>query len=157
MMAPEAGMASRIRQAVLERGEERFLRDMEAISAAERREVFQLLGVPRNAAGASARQRTVRRIRAAWEHLAKESDDEAAETLARHYLARHRMDMICAFLDRLEVPHRDGYLQDDAALGQIPAERLTVVLRSLADEHEPEDVRLYAALMDLPEPEGEAA
>jgi hypothetical protein len=150
-------MTSRIRQVVTQQGEERFQRDMEEISSAERREVFELLNVPRNAAGASARQRTARRIHVAWERLAAEPDDEAAEVLARHWLARHRMDMIRAFLDRLEVPHRDGYLQDDKALTDVPRERMVEVLRWLAQQHEAEDVRLYAALMDLPDPDGESA
>ena len=145
-------MASRIREALLELGEERFLRCMEEISTAERREIFQSLGVPRSAAAASARQRTARRIRAAWDYLGRSLDDHAAETLARHWLARHRMDMICAFLDGLEVRHEGGYLRDERALTDLPEDKLQAGLRALAERHDPVDVRLYAALMDLPEP-----
>jgi len=145
-------MASRIREALLELGEERFLLCMEEISTAERREVFQLLGVPRSAAAASARQRTARRIRAAWDYLGRESDDEAAETFARHWLARHRMDMICAFLDGLEVKHEAGYLRDEKALTDLPQDSLLTGLRALAGEHDAVEVELYAALMGLPDP-----
>ena len=149
-------MASRIREALLELGEERFLRCMEEISTAERREIFQSLGVPRSAA-ASARQRTARRIRAAWDYLGRDPDDDAAETFARHWLARHRMDMICAFLDGLEVKHEEGYLRDTRVLSDLPHDRLLAGLRALAENHDPADVQLYAALMDLPEPgEGRA-
>jgi len=41
MMWPEAVMASRIREVLLQQGEERFLRGMEELSTAERREIFQ--------------------------------------------------------------------------------------------------------------------
>lgn len=150
-------MASRIREALLELGEERFLRCMEEISTAERREIFQSLGVPRSAAAASARQRTARRIHAAWDLLGRDPDDDAAETFARHWLARHRMDMICVFLDGLEVKHNEGYLPDTKVLSDLPQERLLAGLRALAENHDPADVQLYAALMDLPEPgEGRA-
>jgi len=147
-----AAMASRIRSVVLELGEERFSRCMEEISTADRREIFQSLGVPRSAAAASARQRTARRIRAAWDYLGRDGDDEAAEMLARHWLARHRMDMIRAFLDGLEVKHEEGFLRDEQALTDLPQEQLLEGLRGLAEKHDLADVRLYAALMDLPEP-----
>jgi hypothetical protein len=147
-----AAMASRIRSVLLELGEERFSRGMEDISTADRREIFQSLGVPRSAAAASARQRTAKRIRAAWDYLGRDEGSEAAEMFARHWLARQRMDMICAFLDELEVKHEAGFLREERALTDLPQERLLEGLRALARNHDPADVRLYAALMELPEP-----
>lgn len=145
-------MASRIREVLLQQGEERFLRGMEEISTAERREIFQSLGVPRSAAAASARLRTARRIRAAWEFLGRDPGGDAAETFTRYWLARHGMDMIRAFLDGLKVKHDEGYLGDERALTDLPEESLVAGLRALAENHDKADVQLYAALMELPEP-----
>jgi hypothetical protein len=146
------GMESRIMTAVRGLGEEGFSRAMEEISSAERREIFQALGVPKAAAAASARQRTARRIRVAWERLESEGDEEAAATMARHWLARNRMEMIRGFLDRLEVEHVDGYLRDEEALRGLSEDVLASALKELTSEHDAAEVRLYAALMDLPEP-----
>jgi hypothetical protein len=144
-------MASRITKAVLELGEERFLEAMEEIPTAERRDVFKPLGVPKGGAGASARQRSARRIRAAWHRLVQDPDDEAAEAFARHWLARNRMEMIRQFLEALEVEHEEGFIRDPEALDKIPGERVLAGLKDLMKSHDPQDVRLYAAVMELPE------
>jgi len=72
----------KVSEAVLALGEEEFIRRMEGIPSAERREVFGYLDVPRAGASASARQRTLRRIRIAWERFGESPSEEAAETAA---------------------------------------------------------------------------
>lgn len=149
-------MGASIEQVLLSQGQERFSRGMEGLSSAERREIFHALGVPAGGPGVSARQRTARRIRIAWDHLERQPDGEVAATYARHWLARHRMDMIRALLDRLEVEHEGGFLRDENALAQVPAERMAAGLSQMVGENDPADVELYAALMGLTLPDGPA-
>lgn len=147
-------MPPSLREVIRSMGEEEFTRRMEGLSGAERREIFQELDVPPAGASASARKRNLRRIQAAWGRL-EAGGDEAAETYARHWLARNAMPMIIAFLDRVGVEHRDGYLQDESALRKLPAGRVRSALRGLAAGHDAGDLRLYAALMELTPPDDE--
>ena len=144
-------MTSRLSNIVLERGEERFTRDMEGLSSAERREIFESLAVPRARATASARQRTERRIRMAWARLQDGVDAEIVEQLVRSWLQRHGMPMIRDFLDRAGVEHAEGYLRREDALERLSADTARAALQEIAHQHDPSDVRLYAALMDLPD------
>ncbi len=146
-------MDARIETVLLSQGEERFSRGMEELSTAERREIFQALGVPRGGAAASARQRMAKRIRLAWERLEKHPDEDVAATFARYWLARTQMDMIRKLLDRLDVEHQDGFLRDEKALTKVPADALAAGLQQMLQENESADVHLYTALMDLPVPE----
>ncbi|MGD8375200.1 MAG: hypothetical protein PVF68_03595 [Acidobacteriota bacterium] len=143
-------MSSRIADTIHAQGEEAFIRRMEGLSASERREIFHELDVPPAGPSASARRRNLRRIQAAWQRLQAAEDPDAAETFARHWLARSAMPMIVEFLDRMEISHQGGYLQDEAALEGLDPEVAAAALRDLEARHDPEDVRLYAALMDLP-------
>lgn len=144
-------MSSRITDAIRAQGEEAFTRRMEGLSATERREIFHELDVPPAGPSASARRRNLRRIQAAWQRLQAAEDAGAAEIYARHWLARSAMPMIVEFLDRMEIPHQGGYLQDEASLEGLAPDAVAAALRDLETRHDPEDVRLYAALMDLPE------
>ena len=145
-------MDVRIETVVLSQGEDRFARGMEEISTAQRREIFQALGVPKGGTTASARQRMAKRIRVAWGHLEKHPDEDVAATFARHYLARTHMDMICKLLDRLGVEHQEGFLRDETALKKVPSDEVAAGLEQMMKENEAADVRLYAALMELPVP-----
>jgi len=140
----------KVSEAVLALGEEEFTRRMEGIPSAERREIFGHLDVPRAGASASARQRTLRRIRIAWERFGESPSEEAAETLARAWLERHGMAMIVDFLDHFDVEHDGGFLKDENAVAKLPAADVPGALRDLAERHDPHDVRLYAAVMALP-------
>jgi hypothetical protein len=143
-------MGARIARLVVDLGEEGFLRRMEDLSGAERREIFHHLDVPSGGASVSARQRNAKRIGLAWERLASGLDEHAAEAFARGYLARRGMPMIIEFLDRLGVPHEGGYLKEDEALAKLGAKEVGAALAALTAAHETYDVRLYAALMSLP-------
>jgi hypothetical protein len=144
-------MASRLVEAIRSMGEEEFARRMEALSGAERRAIFQELDVPQGGFSASARQRNLRRIHAAWSRLAETGDEEAAERFARSWLARGAMPMIIAFLDAMGVEHREGYLREEDALRGLDPGRVAATLSGLAADHDAADLRLYAALMDLPD------
>ncbi len=61
------------------------------------------------------------------------------------------MPMIIDFLDAMNVEHRDGYLADESALTDLDPAALGSALAGLAGKYDSEDIRLYAALMDLPE------
>jgi len=143
-------MEARIAQLVVDLGQEGFLRRMEDLSGAERREIFHHLEVPSGGASVSARLRNAKRIALAWERLASGLDEHAAEAFARAHLARRGMPMIIAFLDRLGVPHEGGYLKEDEALAKLDAKAIGAALAELTAAHEAYDVRLYAALMSLP-------
>ncbi len=141
---------SRIAEAVTALGEEGFTRRMEGIPASERREIFQRLDVPKGGASASARQRNARRIQLAWRHMAATLDEEAADSFARSWLERQGMPMIIEFLDRFGVEHQEGFLKEEAALGELPPDEVSSALEELARKYDPDDVRLYAAVMALP-------
>lgn len=143
-------MSQGLWDAVRSMGEEGFSRRMEGISSSERREIFQQLDVPAGGASVSARRRTERRIHLAWERLAGSGDEEACEILARAWLGRQAMPMIVDFLDRMGVAHNDGYLREEDALRKLQPEKVAEVLRELAGRYDAADVRLYAALMELP-------
>ena len=145
-------MGSKIAETISSMGEEAFTRRMEVLSGAQRRELFHELHVPPAGPSASARKRNLRRIRAAWERLAATEDEGAAETFARHWLARSAMPMIVEFLDEVGVEHTDGYLKDEAALRELEPKTISSALAALTSRHDADDVRLYAALMDLPQP-----
>ena len=141
---------ARIAELVRNIGEEGFTRRMEGIPTSERREIFQRLAVPPAGPSASARARVRRRIEAAWQRLGDTMDEEAADHLARAWLERHAMAMIAEFLDRFGVEHAGGFLREEDALSKLPASEIPGVLRELAARHDPDDVRLYAAVMALP-------
>jgi len=143
-------MEDRIARAVQALGEEGFVQRMEELTSSERREIFDHLDVPAGGASASARERTLRRIHLAWGRLEETMDEEVAETFARAWLARSAMGMIIEFLDRMGVAHEGGYLKEVEVLQKLGAGEAAAVLKELAVKHDPGDVRLYAALMDLP-------
>ena len=145
-------MSSRLIDTILDLGAEGFTRRMEGLSGAERREIFHELDVPPAGPSVSARRRNLRRIQAAWERLPPSASDEAAETFVRHWLARSAMPMIIDFLDAMKVEHRNGYLEDESALNDLDPTAIESALAGLAGKYDSEDVQLYAALMDLPEP-----
>ena len=136
--------------AVLAMSEDGFARRMEELSSAERREIFQQLHVPPAGVSASARQRNLRRIRAAWERLSETGDEAAAEMFARSWLGRSGMAMIREFLDGFGVEHDDGYLRDAGVLDQLDGSDVKAALAELGKKYDPADVRLYAILMSLP-------
>jgi len=150
-------MEAHLARLVVDLGQDGFLRRMEDLSGAERREIFHHLEVPSGGASVSARLRNTKRIAQAWKRLASGLDEHAAEAFARGYLARRGMPMIIEFLDRLGVPHEGGYLKEDQALTKLDAKRIEAALVELAAAHEAYDVRLYAALMSLPGAEALAA
>ena len=152
------GVQVKIASAVAGIGEGEFLRRMEEFSSAERREIFQRLHIPSGGISASARQRNRRRIRLAWEHLQETGDEEAAEMFVRSWLGRCGMPMIIEFLDRFDVKHQGGYLQDVGVLKQLPPKEVARALDELQRKYDSGDVRLYAALMSLPyDEDGRAA
>ena len=142
-------MGTKLTETIQSMGEEAFIRRMEGLSSAERREIFQQLHVPPAGPSASVRRRNLRRIQAAWVRLAESGDQEAAEAFTRHWLAREAMPMIVEFLDAMGVDHHDGFLEEEDALRKLSPAATSTALRGLTARYDADDVQLYAALMDL--------
>ena len=81
--------------------------------------------------------------------LRKSDDSDAQRTFLQGWLAR-RADMIVHFLDKWEVEHQNGIVEDFGWVEELPAEKVKESLEGLREDLEPHAPLVYFAYLELP-------
>lgn len=76
--------------------------------------------------------------------------DEVLEELIRNYLYIRR-ELLADALDHFQVPHQNGLTDEEIDfLSELPKEKSTELRKLLLAKHQPQDVELYFAYMNIP-------
>ncbi len=76
--------------------------------------------------------------------------DEVLEELIRSYLS-FRRELLADALDHFEIPHENGLTdQEIDFLSELPKDKATALRKLLLSKHQPADVDLYFAYMNIP-------
>ena len=81
------------------------------------------------------------------------ADDSLAASLLLALHLDRRKELLGSFLDRLEVPHRDGVIDDEHEMRSPEREQLIDAVDHLYTEYEADEVDAYLATLVAMEPE----
>jgi hypothetical protein len=80
-------------------------------------------------------------------------DDALASSLLTKLHLEHRAEMLGAFLDTLEIPQRDGLIDEQFELQPIDAPKLSAAAGRLRERFPAEEVEVYFATLVAMDPE----
>jgi len=80
-------------------------------------------------------------------------DDSLASSLLTKLHLDHRTEMLGAFLDSLEIPQKNGMIDENFELEPVDATRLTAAASSLRERFPADEVEIYLATLVAMDPE----
>jgi len=80
-------------------------------------------------------------------------DESLASALLMDLHLEERRPLLSAFLDALEIPHRDGLIDEDFELEPPPGDRVATAVSRLFERFDPDEVDLYLASLVVLDPE----
>jgi hypothetical protein len=80
-------------------------------------------------------------------------DDSLASSLLTKLHLEHRAGMLSSFLDALEIPQRDGVIDEEVELEPIDAARLSAAADRLRERYPADEVEVYLATLVAMDPD----